>query len=76
MVFYCLPLKRRTMKKEQLSQLIEKTFAKLACPMPGVGLYSELQKALTLAFEMGKEQEMNLESMLSQHLTSESVYQH
>ena len=64
------------MKKEQLSQLIEKTFAKLACPMPGVGLYSELQKALTLAFELGKEQQLNIETILSQHLSTDAAYRH
>ncbi len=56
-----------TMKKEQLSQLIEKTFAKLACPMPGVGLYSELQNALTLAFKLLFLTKLKIESLIASH---------
>ncbi len=42
------------MKKEMLSQLIEKTFAKLAAPAPGTGLYSELKNVINQAFELGR----------------------
>jgi hypothetical protein len=45
------------MKKDFLSQLVDKTFAKLACPTPGMGLYNELKKVITLAFELGKGQD-------------------
>ncbi len=41
------------MKKELLTQLIEKAFAKLATPTPGTGLYSELKNVVTQAFELG-----------------------
>ena len=41
------------MKKELLTQLIEKTFAKLAAPAPGTGLYAELKSVIHQAFELG-----------------------
>lgn len=45
------------MKKEELlKQLVEKTFAKLACPLQGNGVYAEIQKAVMDAYDLGKRQ--------------------
>ncbi len=45
------------MKKEELlKQLVEKTFAKLACPLQGNGVYAEIQKAVMDAYDLGKKQ--------------------
>jgi hypothetical protein len=44
------------MKEEMLNQLIEKTFAKLACPLQGNGVYSEIQQAVMAAYNLGKRQ--------------------
>ena len=48
------------MKTNNLKQLLEQTFAKLACPSQGHGMYSELEKALIDAFNMGKAQQEGL----------------
>jgi hypothetical protein len=61
------------MKTEFLSQLIDKTFAKLSCPTPGVGLYNELKSVITLAFELGKEQEDIAERYHSTHTATLST---
>lgn len=43
------------MKREEiLKNLIEKTFANIACPLNGNGLYAELQKAITEAYSIGQ----------------------
>lgn len=41
------------MKEEMLQQLIEKTFADLASPAKGKGLYAEIKKAIIAAYELG-----------------------
>lgn len=45
------------MTSENIKQLVEQTFTKLACPSNGHGMYSELEKALLDAFNMGKAQQ-------------------
>ncbi|RYZ54180.1 MAG: hypothetical protein EOP49_05735 [Sphingobacteriales bacterium] len=45
------------MKEHTLKDLLEKTFDKLACPAKGHGMYSELEKALIEAYNMGKAQQ-------------------
>ena len=45
------------MKEELLQQLIEKTFTNLANPAKGKGLYTEIKKAITAAYDLGKKQE-------------------
>lgn len=52
------------MKEEMLKQLIEKTFAKVACPLQGNGLYAELQKAITEAFRIGEQKRLHEERLL------------
>jgi len=42
------------MKQDIIKELLEKTFAKLACPAQGHGMYSELEKALIEAYNIGK----------------------
>ena len=44
------------MKEELLKQLVEKTFAKLACPLQGNGVYVEIQQAVMAAYNLGKKQ--------------------
>jgi hypothetical protein len=45
------------MKQDTLKELIEKTFEKLACPANGHGMYSEIEKALMEAYNIGKAQQ-------------------
>lgn len=45
------------MKEEILKQIVERTFAKLACPLQGNGVYAELQEAIMKAYQLGKSQE-------------------
>jgi hypothetical protein len=45
------------MREEMLKQLVEKTFAKLACPLQGNGVYAEIQQAIMAAYNLGKKQE-------------------
>jgi len=45
------------MKEHTLKELLEKTFDKLACPAKGHGMYTELEKALLEAYNMGKAQQ-------------------
>lgn len=45
------------MREELLKQLIEKTFASIASPLHGNGVYSEIQKAVMAAYNLGKRQE-------------------
>jgi hypothetical protein len=52
------------MREELLKQLIEKTFAKIACPLQGNGVYAELQKAVMTAYNLGKKQEENIDNLL------------
>lgn len=61
------------MKKDFLSQLIDKTFAKLSCPTPGIGLYNELKKVVLTAFELGKEQDSLEERFISTHHSTVST---
>ncbi|HYD20896.1 MAG TPA: hypothetical protein VEB40_05420 [Flavipsychrobacter sp.] len=61
------------MTKDFLSQLIDKTFAKLSCPTPGIGLYNELRSVITTAFEFGKEQESLSERFHSTHTSTHST---
>jgi hypothetical protein len=49
------------MKEELIKQLIEKTFAKVACPLQGNGLYSEIQKAIQEAFRIGEQKQLREE---------------
>ncbi|HRO43192.1 MAG TPA: hypothetical protein PL009_10185 [Flavipsychrobacter sp.] len=42
------------MKQDIIKDLLEKTFSKLACPAQGHGMYSELEKALIEAYNIGK----------------------
>lgn len=44
----------RTMKQDIIQELLEKTFAKLACPAQGHGMYAELERALKEAYNIGK----------------------
>lgn len=53
-------VKRAIMKEHTLKDLLEKTFDKLACPAKGHGMYSELEKALIEAYNMGKAQQESL----------------
>ena len=46
--------KTDTMKQDIIQELLEKTFAKLACPAQGHGMYAELEKALFEAYNIGK----------------------
>ena len=45
------------MREEILKQLVERTFAKLACPLQGNGVYAEIQQAIMAAYNLGKRQE-------------------
>jgi len=45
------------MKKDTIRELLENTFAKLACPVNGHGMYSVLEKALLEAYNIGKAQQ-------------------
>lgn len=45
------------MQTHDLKQLIEQTFATLACPANGQGMYAELEKALLNAYNLGKAQQ-------------------
>ena len=45
------------MREEILKQLVERTFAKLACPLQGNGVYAEIQQAIIAAYNLGKRQE-------------------
>ena len=45
------------MNQETLKELLEKTFSKLACPANGHGMYSELERALIEAYNLGKAQQ-------------------
>jgi len=42
------------MKEEMLKQLVERTFAKLANPLEGNGVYSEIQNAIQEAYAIGE----------------------
>jgi hypothetical protein len=48
------------MEEDMLKQLVEKTFAKLASPAHGYGMYAELEKALMEAYNIGKAQQESL----------------
>lgn len=48
------------MQKDTIKILLEKTFAKLACPSQGHGMYAELEKALFEAYNIGKAQQEGL----------------
>jgi|GEM_PF-4708600 hypothetical protein len=52
------------MREELLKQLIEKTFASIACPLQGNGVYAEIQKAVLTAYNLGKRQEMIVQDEL------------
>lgn len=45
------------MNQETLKELLENTFSKLACPANGHGMYSELERALIEAYNLGKAQQ-------------------
>ncbi len=45
------------MDQETLKELLEKTFSKLASPGEGHGMYSELERALIKAYNLGKAQQ-------------------
>ncbi len=70
------------MKKEILTQLIENTFAKLAAPAPGTGLYSELKNVILQAFELGSmqgpenEEGNSSNSLFSQQTPAENIFHH
>lgn len=70
------------MKKELLTQLIERAFAKLATPTPGTGLYSELKNVVTQAFELGSKFGPELEdsdstnSLFSPQPPAENIFHH
>jgi hypothetical protein len=42
------------MKEEMLKQLVERTFNKIACPLEGNGVYAELEEAIKMAYDLGK----------------------
>ncbi len=44
------------MQEDMLKQILENTFARIACPLQGNGIYEELQKAITEAYNIGKMQ--------------------
>jgi hypothetical protein len=46
------------MEKESLKELTERTFAKIASPMEGNGVYAELQRAILNAYMLGKNKEL------------------
>jgi hypothetical protein len=48
------------MREELLKQLVEKTFASIANPLQGNGVYAEIQKAVIAAYNIGKRQDMVL----------------
>jgi hypothetical protein len=70
------------MKKELLTQLVEKTFAKLATPTPGTGLYSELKNVINQAFELGShfgpdnEEPDSTNSLFSPQPPAENIFHH
>lgn len=45
------------MQEDILKQILENTFARIACPLQGNGVYAELQKAIVAAYNLGKKQE-------------------
>jgi len=42
------------MSRDTIHELLQKTFLKLAAPGSGTGMYAELEKALTEAYNIGK----------------------
>lgn len=52
------------MKEEMLKQLIEKTFNKIACPLEGNGVYAEIQEAIKMAYDLGKNHDEHVNAML------------
>lgn len=48
------------MNEDMLKQLVERTFSKLANPAKGFGMYAELQKAIMLAYHLGKNEAEHL----------------
>lgn len=48
-----------------LRQILENTFARIACPLQGNGVYAELQKAIVAAYNLGKKQENFEEQVLA-----------
>jgi hypothetical protein len=53
------------MQEDMLKQLLENTFAKLACPLHGNGIYAELQNAIIAAYNLGKKRDNQDENSLS-----------
>jgi hypothetical protein len=45
------------MKEDMLKQILENTFARIACPLQGNGMYAELQNAIVAAYNLGKKQD-------------------
>lgn len=43
------------MTSARLHELIAETFALLSCPLSGVGLHAELERALKAAYDLGLE---------------------
>lgn len=52
------------MREEILKQLVERTFAKLACPLQGNGVYAEIQQAIMAAYNLGIRQEESISDNL------------
>jgi len=44
------------MQENTLKEILEHTFARVACPLQGNGIYAELQHALMAAYNLGKQQ--------------------
>lgn len=42
------------MKQKLLREIIERTFAKIACPVEGNGVYAEIKKAIIEAYSLGR----------------------
>lgn len=42
------------MQEDMLKQIIENTFARIACPLQGNGIYAELQNAINEAYQLGR----------------------
>lgn len=53
------------MQEDMLRQILENTFARIACPLQGNGVYAELQKAIVAAYNLGKKQENFEEQVLA-----------
>lgn len=81
-IFFILVQTPRYMKKELLTQLIEKAFAKLATPTPGTGLYAELKNVVNQAFELGShfgpeiEDSDSTNSVFSTQPPAENIFHH